>query len=326
MELDSEIQGVGWGEPVVANSHVVGMASSQHGRACKAIPVSFIRMILQARQEAGPHRLGYFHFYWQRAENTASLAFLRLPGKGRGVLVINVPERPDDEPQVLQPRDVILQIDGFDVDIQGDYTDPEFGALMLENLATRNKWAGDDVRMKIWRDGKTLDVTYRLPAFEYSHSRVPTGVYDQPPDYLIVGGLVFQPLTVPYLQRWGEEWLRRAPFRLAYYTGDDATREQPALVILSQVLPDAFNLGYQEQRGLAVDKVNGRRVTSLAELREALTRPKDDYHVFDFVPNESTQRVVLAAGNAEQEATGRVLERFGISSASQIAPKAGPVK
>ncbi len=326
MELGSEIQGVGLGEPVVANSHVVGIVASQKGRTCKVIPASFIQMILAARAAGNQRGLGYFHFYWQRAENPASLAQLRLPGEPRGVLVSNVPERLDDGEQVLQPRDIILQIDGFDVDMQGDYTDPDYGSLMLENLSARGKWAGDDVKMKIWRDGKPLDVTYRLPKYEFAHSLVPAGVFDQPPDYLIVGGLVFQPLTVPYLQRWGAEWERRAPFRFTYYTGDEATREQPGLVILSQVLPDAFNLGYQEQRGFAVDKVNGLRVTSLSGLRDALKQPKDNFHVIDFLPNESLQRIVLAAGDAEREATQRVLERFGIAEAVQITPKAAAQK
>jgi hypothetical protein len=326
MELDSEIQGVGFGEPVVANSHIIGIVASQRGRTCRVIPASFIRTILEGRRAGNQRGLGYFHFYWQPAENPASLAQLRLPGEPRGVLIINVPERTDDSPQVLQPRDIILQIDGFDVDMQGDYTDPEYGSLMLENLSTRGKWAGDDVKMKIWRDGKPLDVTYRLPKYEFAHSLVPVGVYVQPPDYLIVGGLVFQPLTVPYLQRWGADWKRRAPFRFNYYTDDDATREKPSIVILSQVLPDAFNIGYQEQRGFAVDKVNGRRVTSLAQLRDALQQPEGGFHVIDFVPNESLQRIVLAAGAAEREATQRILERFGISQAVQIAPKTASSK
>lgn len=326
LEMDSEIQGVGLGEPVVAHSQVVGIVASQRGRTCKVIPASFIRTILTARAGGNQRGLGYFHFYWQRAENPASLAYLRLPGEPRGALVINVPERPDHEAPGLQPRDIILQIDGFDVDMQGDYADPDYGSLMLENLSTRGKWAGDDVQMKIWRAGQPLDVTYRLPKYEFAHSLVPVGVYDQPPDYLIVGGLVFQPLTVPYLQRWGAEWERRAPFRFRHYTGDEATREQPGIVILSQVLPDAFNLGYQEQRGFAVDKVNGRRVSSLPELRDALKQPQGKFHVIDFVPNESLQRIVLAAGAAEREATQRILERFGITEAIQITPKVPATK
>lgn len=322
MEMDSEIQSAGWGEPVVLNSHVVGILSQQRGRACKAIPAPFIHTILEARRTGKYRGLGYFHFYWQPAENTASLDYLHLNGEPRGILVIKVPERPDGLTNVIRPRDVILQIDGFDVDIQGDYKDPEFGQLMLENLATRGKWAGDDIKMKVWRDGKAIDLTYRLPKYEYAHSVVPFGVYDQPPEYLIVGGLVFQPLTYPYLQRWGSDWERRAPFRLTYYMPDEATKEQPSIVILSQVLPDPYNIGYQDQRYQVLQKVNGKRVTNLTEVREALKAPTDKYHVLDFLPGESAQRIVIGADGADRAATARVLQRFGITEEFYIAPPA----
>jgi hypothetical protein len=321
MEVASDIQAAGLGEPIVANSHVVGLIAAQQGRTCTVIPASFVSMILEARRAGNQRGLGFFHFYWQPAENPASLANLKLPGPPRGVLVIDVPERLDGGATVFKPRDIILQIDGFDIDTEGDYVDPDYGQLMLENLATRGKWAGDEVKIKIWRDGKAQDVTYRLPKYEFSHSLVPLGVYDQPPDYLIVGGLVFQPLTVPYLQRWGNDWQRNAPFRFNYYREDEATKEKPSLVILSQVLPDRFNIGYQEYRGYVVDKVNDRRITTLADLSEALKQPKGEFHVIDFAPNESLQRIVLAAGETERTATARVLERFGISAATQITPK-----
>jgi hypothetical protein len=322
LEMDSEIRSAGLGEPVVAGAHVVGITSQQQGRTCHAIPASFIRAIRDARRAGAYRGLGYFHFYWQRAENTATLSHLRLSGEPRGALVLKVPERQDGVANVLQPRDIILQIDGFDVDMEGDYRDPEYGPLMLENLATRGKWAGDDLRMKIWRDGQPLDVLYRLPQYRFSRTVVPQGVYDQPPEYLIVGGLVFQPLTLPYLQRFGAEWRQRAPFRFRYYLPEDATKELPSVVILSQILPDAYNIGYQEQRYQVVRKVNGRRITNLTELREALQQPEGEFHIVEFLPNESVQRIVLGAGKAAEEATRRVLQRFGIAEEFLIAPKA----
>ena len=321
LEIGSEIQAAGTSEPVVAGSQLVGLVTAQAGRNCKVIPASFLRMILAAHEDAKKPRLGYFHFFWQPAENTDSLASLKLPGKPRGVLVIEVSPRLDGATNVLQPRDIILQVDGFDIDTQGDYTDPDYGVLMLENLATRNKWAGDDVKMKIWRAGQMLDVVYRLPKYDYSNSLVPLGIYDQPPDYLIAGGLVFQPLTTPYLQRWGSDWQRTAPFRFNYYREDEATKDKPSLVILSQVLPDRFNLGYQEYRGYVVAKVNDRTIHTLTELSEALKQPKDGFHIIDFTPNDNLQRIVIAAGDAERAANRRILERFGISAAVQITPK-----
>jgi len=319
LETDCDIQGAGWGEPVVANSHVVGIVNAQADRTCITIPASFITDVLEAQKTGKYHGLGYFHFYWQPAANPASLARLKLAGDPRGVIVIQVPDRPDGGEQVLKPQDMILQIDGFDIDIQGDYQDPEYGHLMLENLSTRNKWAGDDVKMKIWREGKPLDITYRLPKYEYSTALVPMATYDHEPEYLMIGGLVFEPLTDSYLQSWGNDWKRRAPFRLTYYRTESPEKDRPSLVLLSQVLPDPYNIGYQEQRCLVVDKVNGQRVNRLPELRAALDKPVNGFHVIEFVQSDSLRKMVLVAGDAEREATSRVLKRYGINEPFHLA-------
>jgi hypothetical protein len=321
LEADSEMQNAGWGEIITANSHAVGILSAQEARMCTAIPATFIQNILEARKQGQYRGLGYFHFYWQGAQNPASLARLKLSGEPRGIIVSSVPDRLDGCEQVVHTQDVILNIDGFDLDIQGDYVDPEYGNLMLENLATRNKWAGDDVKMQIWRDGKLTNIVYRLPKYDYSVSLVRSATYDQDPEYLILGGLVFQPLTDSYLQSWGNDWRRRSPFRLNYYRNDPPAKDRPALVLMSQVLPDAYNIGYQEQRCLVVDKVNGKPISKLAELREALDKPVNGFHVIELMQSDSLRRIVLAAGESEKDATGRILKRYGIDEPYHFASK-----
>jgi hypothetical protein len=321
IEADSDIQNAGWGEIVTANSHVVAILSSQEGRMCTSIPGPFIQSILDARQKDRYHGLGYFHFYWQGAQNPASLARLKLTGDPRGAIVSSVPPRPDGLDPVIRTQDIILNIDGHDLDIQGDYVDPEYGNMMLEALATRNKWAGDDVKMTIWRDGALTNIVYKLPKFDYSVSLVPAATFDHEPEYLILGGLVFQPLTDSYLQSWGSDWRRRAPFRLVYYRTEQPTKEEPALVLMSQVLPDPYNIGYQEQKCLVVDKINGRHISRLTDLREALDNPKNGYHVIEFAQSDSLRSIVLAAGDSEKEATTRILKRYGIDESYHFESK-----
>jgi hypothetical protein len=190
---------------------------------------------------------------------------------------------------------------------------------MLENLATRRKFAGDEVKIQIEREGKTMDISYRLPKYDYSNSLVPPADYDKEPEYLIVGGLVFQPLTEEYLQSWGTDWKRRAPFRLQFFREEGPTKERPALVLLSQVLPDAYNIGYQDQRYLVVDKVNGETISRVTQLPEALQHSTNGYHTIEFAKGETLRRMVLEAGGAEHEATQRVLKRYGIKQESHLA-------
>jgi hypothetical protein len=219
---------------------------------------------------------------------------------------------------VVKARDIILKVDNFEIDIQGDYQDPDYGHLSLENLATRRKWAGEEVRLQVWREGKAVDVTYRLPKADYSSKLVPDAVFDQDPEYLIVGGLVFQPLTETFLQSWGSDWKRRSPFRLFYYTTDHPSQERPSLVLLSQVLPDVYNLGYQDLRLLVLDNVNGKKIKRLADVPEALKSPVDGFHTLQFVQSDSTRRMVLGAQDLEP-ATRRVLKRYGITKAQSFA-------
>lgn len=66
---------------------------------------------------------------------------------------------------------------------------------------------------------------------------VPVHQFDKLPSYFIFAGLVFIPLTQPYLHEYGEDWYNTSPRRLC----ERALRELPKkageqLVILSQVL------------------------------------------------------------------------------------------
>src|SRR5437867_9167353 len=140
---------------------------------------------------------------------------------------------------------------------------------------------------------------------------VPEAPFDQEPEFVIVGGLVFQPLTKNYLRNWGQDWERRAPFRLAYFRNQEPTPERPAIVILSQVLPDLYNLGYQESRQLVLEKVNGEKVNYLSDLQRALKKPMNGFHIFQFMKGDTLQRIVLDAATLDA-ATKRVLDRYGI--------------
>jgi len=274
------------------------------------LPSPFIRSILDSQKKGHYKGLGYFDFTWQPAENPETLDYLKLAGEKRGAVVIDVPSKPGVE-SVVKPLDILLQVDGFDIDTQGDYVDPDYGHLLLENLSTRNKWAGDPVRLKIWRAGRAQDVVYRLPKAEDAARLVPEAPFDQEPEYLIAGGLVFQPLTKDFLRSWGQDWERRAPFRLAYFRNQDPTPERPAIVILSQVMPDLYNIGYQDSRQLVLEKVNGQKVNYLADLQRALTKPVNGFHIFEFMKGDTLQRIVLDAAKLD-EATKRVLDHYGI--------------
>lgn len=320
LELNGEAQGIGWGEPVIDGSRVIGLMQQQESGGGLAVPAPFIQSILNARANRDYPGLGFFNFYWQRAENPATLEALKLRNTDQGVIVIQ-PLAKIGEESVLKQRDVILKIDGYEIGPEGDYQDPVYGRIMLEALGTRNRFAGDKVPMTVWRDGALMEIDYVLPKAEFKDEMIPDELFDQEPEYLIAGGFVFQPLTVPYLKSWGGDWQRRAPFRLAYLKQAIPTEQQEAVVILSLVLPDPYNLGYQNIRALIVRQINDRKIVHLNDVEAALRSPKEGFHIIEFAPGDSPGKIVLDAGTLES-ATERVLQRYGIEGDRLILPVA----
>jgi hypothetical protein len=310
MELSSDITGVGWGEPVMMGTKVAGLVTSQTRNLGLATPAPFIRSILEARKKGTYRGLGYFDFVWQPTENPAVHRYLGVTGEPKGVVVIEG-SKELGQTNLIKAKDLILQVDGFDIDTQGNYMDPMYGHLLLENLATRNRWAGDEVKIRVWRDGKALEIQYRLPQADFEKHLLPENLFDREPEYLVMGGLVFQPLTGQFLRSWGEDWKRRAPFRLVYYNNEPATENRPGLVVLSNVLPDIYNLGYQDTRLLVIDSVNGKKISRLADLAKAFQDPKEGFHRIEYMQGDSLRRMVLDATTAAR-ATRRVMETYGI--------------
>lgn len=316
LELDGDVKGIGWSEPVIDGGRMIGLMSEQSANGGYVIPGPFIQRILDARKAGSYPGLGFFNFYWQRAENPATLKSLKLDSTDQGVIVIKSIAKLKEE-SVLKPKDVILEVAGYEIGPEGDYEDPIYGRIMLEALGSREVWAGDEVPMKIWRDGKLMEIKYALPKADYAEETIPDQNFDELPKYLIAGGFVFQPLNLPYLKSWGANWQRSAPFRLAYLKQSIPEDDREAIVILSMVLPDQFNLGYQSIRNLIVYEVNGKKIVHLTDIEEALKNPEDGYHIIRFSKGDSPGRIILDAAEMDR-ATQRIIRQYGIEKDRQI--------
>jgi hypothetical protein len=318
LKIDSTINGVGYGEAVTVGDKLIGLACQQGGDAVTAIPSSFIASILKARADNKYTGLGYFDFTWDPAENPLNLDYLKLPGPTRGVIVKETGLKPGVE-SLVKPQDVILSIDGFNIDAQGNYLDPQYKKLCLENLSSRDKWAGMDCKLKIWRDGKEQDIVYKLPKAEFSDNLIPYQSFDQDPEYVMTGGFVFVPLTEAYLRSWGPSWRQRAPFRLTYYDMGKVTPEHPERVVLSQVLPNEINIGYEGLRNAVLDEVNGVKIKTISDLVTALKSPVNGFDIFKFAPGEPIQQAVLDASQVDT-ANEQIMARYHIPSDHLINP------
>ena len=194
--------------------------------------------------------------------------YLGLPDDHQGVLVLRtVPG--SGASSVLQSGDVILGWDGQAVDAQGYYQDPEFGRLSLVHQITGRRRPGETVVVTRWRNRKQEEVRLTLDAHDDQRALVPMNAAGRPADYLVEGGFVIRELTADYLLAFGQQWLVRANARLVnLYLTRAQSPEKPGnrVVILSGVLPDPVNAGYQEFQDEVITAVNGQTVSNLDDV------------------------------------------------------------
>lgn len=316
LEITSDIDSSGWSEIIARGDRVLGLSSAGDGDRVVAIPATLIRSMLEAKRRDPLITLSYFPFRWQGTENPATTAYLGLSGMPRGIVVTDVPET-SQFAGALKPRDIILSIDGFVIESDGDYLDPDYGYLSFYNLSTRERLAGDESVFEVWRDAAIQEITVRLAPARYRDDLLPDQSFDQAPEYAVAGGLVLQPLGTDYLRSWGDDWWKSSPFRLRFYTYQGPTPERRHLVVLSQVLPDVFNLGYQEYAFMIVDQINGQRIEVLRDVEAALQSPQEGFHVFEFLSGHGVRKLVLDAGELDA-ATQRVVRKYGLPAASVI--------
>ena len=131
---------------------------------------------------------------------------------------------------------------------------------------------------------------------------VPNQQYNQLPSYFIHAGLVFTPLTQPYLLEYGEDWFNTSPRKLCIKAIIE-TMEEPdqevtsynpihlsiikkkyatQLVILSHVLVHEINDGYQLMTNLQLMKFNGQKILNLKQLMQLVRTNTEPYLRFDF--------------------------------------------
>jgi hypothetical protein len=68
---------------------------------------------------------------------------------------------------------------------------------------------------------------------------------------------------------------------------------------------------------LVVDRINGHRISTLADVVEALKDPKDGVHRVEFMKGDTLQSLLLDAASMDQ-ATQRVIRRYGLPAAQRI--------
>lgn len=235
-----------------------------------------------------------------------------------GVYVTGVRPNGAAEKAGIKKGDVILTVDGKTIDQDGNYEDAAYGKIPFSHLTSTLGRVGDKLDFEVFRDGKRLTLPVTLEAANLDQYRSAPYVYDRAPRYYILGGLVFEELTRPYLQEWGNNWVKEAPQRLVEldaFQDEDADREPGKIVFLSQVFPTANTVGYEDLQHLIVSKVNGQPIRNLEDLARAAAKPENGFQKIEF--DDDPPVIYLDAAEAEKS-NEQIQQEYGIPELKNV--------
>lgn len=306
--------------PLVKNNKLAGLLLRYDPRSqvLDAIPAPIIAHFLK-EAETEPYR-GFpsagFSFFPTRDPQLRK--FAGQTGKASGVYVMGVEPNMPAAKAGLQVGDIVTAVGNNDIDQNGNYVDPLYGKVEFTNLITARSFVGETLPIQIQRAGKPMQLNLVLEHRAAQDYVIPPYNIDQPPLFLVLGGLVFQELSRPYLKEWGGNWQKEAPQRFVYmdrFQSELFPEGNRRVVILSQVLPANSTIGYDEFAYLTVKTVNGKEIKSLRDLAEAVKHPVNGFHKIETA--EDPKLIALEEAQITGEAAA-VQENYGLPSLQRL--------
>ena len=264
----------GNGTPALLNGQLAGLSVAYDKKTQTGlfIPCTTLRSFL-ADANAPPYKgLAWAGFQFESLLDPVKRRYLGVP-ETQGGIVVTKTTPGSGAAEVLQAGDVITAWDGIPIDAQGYYTDTDFGRLRLAYLIGGRRTAGDRVPVALVRDQKPRAAQVLLKRQRDRDEFIPEAIGGEQVEYLVAGGLVLRELTGDYLRAAGENWkLQMNPRLVHYYLHQDKFARQPGdhVVLLSMVLPDSINIGYQEFHDQVVTAVNGQPIRNMADVFRAV--------------------------------------------------------
>ena len=271
VQIDAAINPGNSGGPVLMGDEVVGVAFQgllEANSTGYMIPLPVVQRFLKDVEDGRYDRYVDLGAMFFPLRNAAMRSHYGLPADDCGVLVGDVICGSACD-GVLQPGDVVLEINGHAVDssaminLDGEH-------VQLEELAERS-FSGDVIQFTILREGQKLQPTAKLaplPARDIlSHA------YDVLPRYVVYAGLVFQPLQLNVIQA---HRLDSTSFMVeldAFRRKGDSLKKKD-IVVVTKVLKDEVNARFSDYGKRIIKSVNGVEVQGLSHLY-SLLYPED---------------------------------------------------
>jgi hypothetical protein len=311
-------QGTDSGEVYCIDSTPIGIACLSLENESALIPGETINRFLKAVADNNYEGFGNVGFAISELLDPAMRSFLKMPESlTNGVYVADVYNLGTGH-ETLQKADVILKIDGNNIDSYGRFEHPKYEEISFDHLIT-GKNVGQNIDLQVWRDGQKTEIQTDIKNFKASEMLVPYYEYDRQPEFIVISGFVFQKLTREYLAEFGRDIAGDSPSHLYHYYRDLAFKpdeQRRDIVVLSYVLPSQFNLGYAGVGQSVVSKFNGMEISSIKDILTAQKLNSESN--FDVIEFELDEPVVVISREQIPVANAFVTQNYGVSKLSNI--------
>ena len=299
----------GDGQVAIRDGKVVGLLNSTiRGRQeGTLIGVETIRRYLEDFADGTYHGAPAAGLWYHTLLRDDLRAYYGVPDDKHGIAISRVMKgRTGDG--VLREGDVVLAVDGYDLDDEGRFVHEVHGRLAASWLFQGRRYAGDKVKATVLRDGNVQEVELELRSVPASEQRVPDGPPNGRPQYLVVGGMVILELAAdqPISRSTGGVILRRYRDRANWDQPDERRR----IVFIDHVLSDAANKGYEDMQHMPIERVNGVPIREIADVAKAMETPVRGFHVFEL---EGTEVDVVLPAPQLAEIDARIAQTYKVT-------------
>jgi S1-C subfamily serine protease len=304
IQVDAAINPGNSGGCVIQGDKVVGVAfmvqffSQNIGYM---IPTPVVRHFLKDIEDGEYNGYPKLGILTANLENDALRSYMKVPDGETGVIILKALPFSSCE-ALIKPYDVLHALDEFKVENDGTI---KVGEEYLElSFAIEEKHVGDKVTLKIRRDGKPMDIPVTLKKWEIKMDQATE--YEKRPEYLVLGGYVFVPLTSNYTNRmWRSDlsyWLNEF-----YRSVSEKRPGQTQLVVLSRVLRHN-STRYRDYNDGVVKTVNGKRPNDFrhfVEMLEGADRAVIEFEGMNVEPVVLDKKAIAAVHK-------EILDQYGI--------------
>jgi S1-C subfamily serine protease len=276
-QIDAAINPGNSGGPVVAGGEIVGISmqkqsSNRAENIGYMIPSPVIRHVLDDVSDGRYDGFPMVGFTYQDMESPSMRDKYNMGADQTGVLVTNVGWNSPAQ-KALKAGDVILSVDEHTIANDGT-VELRTNERVAFTYYVHLHQTGDDVAVRVLRDGKEIDLTIPLSLGDGSLDLVLSLQHEKEPTFFVFGGLVFMPLSENYLCTWKN---CNAPVRLMKYLDDFPNKDRLELAVLTRVMPASVNEGYHDMGNIVIDLVNGKRYRDFAEFFSLVTQSKSEF-------------------------------------------------